>query len=228
MQRGEVAAGQEQEAWHSITNPIAQQVVQEVFQHLPEGALQLHSWSKYPASGFQQRVRDELERSGLAQKIAAGTAELPLIFDYMPRELKPLDWHSQIATPGALAVHVMRHLEWYLKPAGPIHMLWGSAWLKRHRISLQFLAYALFSLAVGIWSKTSTNFLSSIGLAGTAFLLYGTVLFFLIAFTSWLVEQDKSAAQEDIRCAEFFRYLVDTYADEEEGANTNPQSGRAL
>jgi len=215
MQRAEVTAGQEQEAWHGITNPIAQQVVQEVLQHLPDGAVQRFSWKHYTGDSYQLQIRRRLERSSLAQKIAAGTDELPLIFDFMPRSARPLDWHSQVETPGALAVHVMRNLEWYLAPAAPVRLFRPGAWLRRHGWSLFLLALILALLLTDMLTLSSGTVPAGQipvsarpALAVALLLIIPTVILFGLELLS-------RSDSYDVRCAEFFRYLVETYADKE-------------
>lgn len=228
MERVEATAGLEQEAWHNISNPVAQQVVREVFQHLSAGALDRYSWTKYPADPFQQRVRHELERSSLAQRIPAGTAEVPLIFDYMPRELRPLDWRSQIETPGALAVHIMRNLEWYLLPPARVRLFQPGEWLRRYGASLFFLAVALMMLLAGILMGETdsvllgqTQFRDSTGFVGA-------VAFFLVALIAFGLEFQELGVSYDARCAEFFRYLLDAYSDKREEAVPDDLTGHGI
>jgi hypothetical protein len=226
MQRTEVAAGQE--AWHGITNPIAQQVVQEVFQHLPEGALERYSWKHYDGDSYQQQIRRRLDRSSLAQKIAAGTGELPLIFDSMPASARPLDWHSQIISPGELAVHVMRNLEWYLAPATAVRLLRPGEWLRRHGLSLFLLVLTFALLLTGMLTRNSGAVLLGQTLVSSNAAFIAALPAFLLAVIVFCLESLRTGDSYDIRCAEFFRYLVDTYADEEESSDSNPKSARHL
>lgn len=216
MQRADAAAGLAQEAWHGITNPVAQQVVQEVFRHLPGGAIDRFTWANFNPDGYQQQIRHGLTHSGLAQRIAAGTGELPLIFDFMPRELKPLDWRSRIETPGALAVHVMRNLEWYLAPPAPVRLFRPGEWLRRYGASLFFLTVGMLLLLAGIlMDGPAAALLGQILIKDSA--AFTTALgFILVALIAFCLEFLQQGNSYDIRCAEFFRHLVDAYADQED------------
>jgi hypothetical protein len=195
------AADAHERQWLGVSSPAAREVVEAVFRSLPGSALEHHS---YPLSGgdaYRQEIRRRLERSQLAQKLAAGADMLPLIDDYLPRWLRPLRDRTYTQSPGTLAVHVMDNLEWYLGPPRPAMVVQlGVAW-RRHRVSFSFLLAAIVLAVIGFGVDDGRR----VFMVATASLLIG--------FLTWGLEYVGHSQGYSVHCAEFFRYLVDTYSD---------------
>lgn len=188
------------EPWHGISSPAAREVVEAVSRRLSQGALEHYSYPVSDHDGSRLKIRRRLERSQLAQRIAGGADMLPSIEDYMPLLLRPFLNRTYRRRPGTLAVHVMEHLRWYLCPPRQVVMRELSI-LNPPRSMLIFL-------------------LGSVLLGALAIIIDGARVFFggaaVLLLLGWIIcglEYTGQVQDYDIRCAEFFRYLVDTYAD---------------
>lgn len=113
--------------WPGITNQHAKEMVEALFNtpcaHTDQGDFE-HYCEKLPAGlkGYQAWVRAELERSNLAQRLAAGLDWLP---DFAKELPAPLDFLFKFVQPRTLkdaAPHLIIFLEWYADPrhAAPI------------------------------------------------------------------------------------------------------------
>lgn len=188
------------EPWHGISSPAAREVVEAVSRRLSRGALEHYSYPVSESDGDRRELRRQLEQSGLAQRIAGGADMLPSIEAYMPLLLRPFLNRTYRRSPGTLAAHVMEHLHWYLRPPRRV-VLRELSMLNPPRSSLIFLLGSILLGAIAIIDDDVSA------------LFGGAALLLMLAWIICGLEYTGQVQDYDIRCAEFFRYLVDTYSD---------------
>lgn len=167
---------------------------------MPASALEHYSWPLMKSDRHRQEMRRRLERSQLAQKLAGGADMLALIDDFLPRWWRPLQDRIHTRSPGALAVHVMKHLDWYLQPPRPVRLIDLATHWRIHRKSYLAMLAALLVVTLGALLDIQ------------AFFVIGAILL-LLGFLSWGMQHLCHILDHDTLCSEYFRYLVDTYSD---------------
>lgn len=177
---------------------------------MPADAHRIPPAQDIQGSQYQLDIHMKLRDSGLAERIAAGPDALPWIYDYYSNWSRSLAEEPRPQSPAQLAVHVMRHLEWYLeapKPVRPNPVQRTRAWLIRlAAVGLAALCLMLVALAwIGGLTLPSKLVIGAMAALGVYLLIRGV--------QATLAED----ARHDIRCAVFYDYLVDTYTDSENG-----------
>lgn len=151
---------------------------------------------------YQLSIHMRLRESGLAQRIAAGPDTLPWVFDYIPPWQRRVMQPRRPSTPEQLAVHVMRHLAWYLEPPRPTTI---NPW-RRVTAFLTKVAVIAVCTALILWYGPGPP-------TSLVVLLFAAVLTGF-PFRSLIYDLHEDDLQHDIRCAEFYHYLIDAYSDE--------------
>jgi len=204
------------EDWHGISNPVALTVADHLLRHVPTPALDLASLPLETMTGPAQQVRRQLEAAGIAEKIAQGPSAFARIYDNMPSHQRPLDWKSRIDTPAALAQHVMENLDWYLGLPRAVKTPDWPAFFNTYALSVPITV--LMVLIIGF------AFLNAQGLAlaqpySSDFgrLMYAVIpIGVTITVISWLREYLRTTEDENVRCAVFYRYILESFSDQEQ------------
>ena len=173
---------------------------------LPTDAAAIPPAGDTPDDQYRLEIRSRLKHSGLAQRIVAGPEALPWVHDYFTHWARAFTEPARPRSPEQLAVQVMRHLEWYLAPP----QLMRPDLRERTRaclIALVAAGLAALGLMV-VW----------IAWFGALTLPSKLVLCAFAALTVWMVVRQRTGivaadTRHDIRCAEFYRYLIETYRD---------------
>ncbi|MBN2081491.1 hypothetical protein JW859_04695 [bacterium] len=192
---------------YRISSPLARRVVNAVVDSMPIGA----NWEMPPAlpdkpitrqEQYRWQIRHRLANSGLALFIPAAEGGLPDIHAELPKLWRFLAWLTRPRSHPRLAVHVMKHLNWYLdlgKPAIP-----------PYRIHFWITLAAIFAVIFGqrtYWYLA--DLLTQYSELGLGLLFAGGAGLLLWIITA----QIDGRFMERVNCEEFGHYLLRAYTD---------------
>ena len=189
-------------AWLELNSPVARRVVEAVMHAVPTDAHTIPPAQDSQCTQYQLRIHMLLRDSGLAQRIAAGPDALPWIYDHIPPWQRRIIQPRRPSTPEQMAVHVMRHLEWYLEPPRPAAI---NPW-RRLTTFLTKLAAIVVCTALILWYGP--------GPPTSLIVLFFAAVLTGFPFKSLIYDLHEDDLHYDIRCAEFYCYLIDAYTDE--------------
>ena len=186
--------------WPGITNPNAKEIVQTLFNtpgvHTDRGDFEDY-FNKLPPGlkSYQAWLREELNHSNLAQRLAAGLDWLP---DFAKELPSPLDFLFKFVQPHALkeaVPHLVIFLEWYVDPQRAAPMA-RKATIWAILIGLFLLcgiaALVVFNLADAMWL---VMYMALYGAASYGFLI------------SLLTQGVSNSAKRSVNATELYWYF---------------------
>lgn len=113
--------GTSRSIWPRVSSRGAHRVVQAVYDGINDSMVDLkhrqYAFQLTPAAAeYRDWVRERLAGCDLAQLIAGGTGSLPDIAERLPLWAQPLERFHRPRTVEQVTWHVIRNLEWYLRP----------------------------------------------------------------------------------------------------------------
>lgn len=191
--------------WEHVSNPLARQLLQGVFDVVPfkESLQRDQDYLSLPAQevlAYRKRLRERLERSGIACALAAGIDLLPDLYPILPQPLRAVELLFRPRSYRQLGALVVRYLDWYVQPEPKL-----SSELTEPRLR------AIFSIGFGFLSLAAVPLFGAV-----AFLGFGVaLLFFAASYLTSGINRTALMEMNAVRVAELLFYLIDSYSDVE-------------